>query len=264
MSSAFTIFRTIVFYLFLALWTISYPTLMLLVVGFIPFKKRHRVLVHVWSQVAVWLCRLICGVRWQVHGGESIPQQPCVIISNHQSTWETFFLQTLISPQVQVLKKELLSIPFFGWALHTTRPIAINRKDPRDAMQRVRKQGAASLALGVSVLIFPEGTRNPGGQLGKFSRGGAGLACSGGVPVLPIAHNAGDYWPNNRWIKKPGTIDVYIGDLIATENRGPAEVTCQARDWIEAVLEKTAGKDAAKNTDKNTDKNLEKNPEKSL
>ncbi len=236
MSSVLNIIRTVIFYLSLAVWTVTYPTLMLLIIWLIPFRFRHRILVNTWSKVAVVLCRLICGVRWKVYGEENIPAEACVIISNHQSTWETFFLQTLISPQTQVLKKELLSIPFFGWALRTTKPIAIDRKDPRGAMQRVRKQGKESLARKISVLIFPEGTRNPSGQLGNFSRGGASLASTSEVDILPIAHNAGDHWPNKTWIKKPGVIEVHIGKLIKTEGKGPAKLTNEAREWIATTL----------------------------
>ncbi len=239
MSSVLNIIRTAIFYLSLAVWTVTFPTLMLLIIWLIPFRSRHKLLVHTWSKVAIVLCRVICGVSWKVYGKENIPKRPCVIISNHQSTWETFFLQTLISPQIQVLKQELLSIPFFGWALRTTKPIAIDRKDPRGAMQKVRKQGKESLNKKLSVLIFPEGTRNPVGKLGKFSRGGASLACTSGVDILPIAHNAGKHWPNKDWIKKPGTIEVHIGEVITTEGKGPAEATNEARNWIAATLNNT-------------------------
>ena len=238
MSSVFNNIRTAVFYFFLSFWTVTFPTLMLLVIWFIPFRYRHQALVGTWSRVAIALCRVICGIRWKVYGMDNIPNQPCVIISNHQSTWETFFLQTIVSPQTQVLKKELLSIPFFGWVLRTTKPIAIDRKDPRAAMQRVRKLGLKSLANQVSVLIFPEGTRNPHGKLGKFSRGGASLACTSGVGVLPVAHNAGQFWPHKSWVKKPGTIEVFIGEAIKTDGKGPAEVNNEAREWIENILSK--------------------------
>ena len=239
MSSVVHIIRTVTFYLFLAVWTVCFPTLILLIIRFVPHRKRHKLLVKNWSLVAVYLCRFICGIRWEIHGKENIPEKPCVIISNHQSTWETFFLQTLITPQTQVLKRELLAIPFFGWALRAVKPIAINRDDPREALHQVRKQGKESLNNNISVLIFPEGTRNPNGSLGKFSRGGAGLACSSDVDILPIAHNAGEYWPSNHWLKKPGTIQVFIGDVIKTEGKGAAEVNNEAREWISMALEST-------------------------
>ncbi|MDD7805972.1 MAG: lysophospholipid acyltransferase family protein [Endozoicomonas sp. (ex Botrylloides leachii)] len=213
-----------------------YPTLILLIINFVPYKKRHQLLAKNWSLGAIYLCRWICGVRWQVHGFENIPERPCVIISNHQSSWETFFLQTLVTPQNQVLKRELLNIPFFGWALRAIKPITINRSDPREAIKLVRTQGKALLDNDIPVLIFPEGTRNPNGELGKFSRGGSGLACSANVDILPIAHNAGKYWPNNRWIKTPGSIQVFIGKPMTTNGKGSAEVNNEVREWIAKKL----------------------------
>ncbi|WP_330925080.1 lysophospholipid acyltransferase family protein [Candidatus Sororendozoicomonas aggregata] len=238
MSFVVSTIRTALFYGLLSLWTIFFPTLCFLVIGFFPYKKRHKLLAKNWSLVSIYLCRVICGVRWEVHGKENIPDKGCVIISNHQSTWETFFLQTLLTPQTQVLKKELLSIPFFGWALRSIKPIAIDRKDPLGALQRIKRQGLSSLKKGVSVLIFPEGTRSHPGKVGKFSRGGAGLACSAGVDILPIAHNAGHHWPKDRWTKTPGTIHVHIGPVITTEDKGPAAANNQARDWVENTLAK--------------------------
>lgn len=164
--------RTALFYFLLATFTILWSTVMLFVVPFIPMNTRHKVLVKNWATVAMGLARLTCGIKYEVHGKENIPDAPCVMISNHQSTWETFFLQTLFSPQAPVLKKELLKIPFFGWTLRLIKPIAINRNDPRAALNDVVEQGTAALHDNRWVLIFPEGTRNPNGQLGKFSRGG--------------------------------------------------------------------------------------------
>ena len=241
MSFITQITRTALFYLCFTLWTVFYPTLILLFIHFVPLKKRHRLLAKNWSLGAIYLCRWICGVHWEVHGKENIPEKACVIISNHQSSWETFFLQTLITPQTQVLKRELLSIPFFGWALRASKPIAINRNDPREAIQLVRSKGKESLKNNISVLIFPEGTRKPNGQLGKFSRGGLGLACAANVDILPVAHNAGAYWPSNSWIKKPGTIQVFIGETIKTEGKEPAEVNDEAREWISQALNLIAG-----------------------
>ena len=242
MSAAMHTIRTLLFYLALALWTIPWSTVMMLILPFVPFKYRHHLLVRNWSHVALFLCKTILGVRWEVHGRENIPQKPCVIISNHQSTWETFFIQTLFSPQTQVIKKSLLKIPFFGWAFHLIKPIAINRDDPRKSLYEIAEQGKAALSNGVWVLIFPEGTRVPNGKLGKFSRGGVNLARKAGANILPIAHNAGSCWPNESMVKKPGTIQLYVGPEIDVADKTPAEANNEARAWIENTLEKINNK----------------------
>ena len=146
LSHLVSIIRTIVFYFSFAVWTALWSTLMILFIYPFPFRARHQLFVKTWALVVINLCRFICGVRWRVKGLENIPTTPCVIISNHQSTWETFFLQTLVTPQIQVVKQELLKIPFFGWALKQIRPIAINRKDARQALQQVRDQGESGIS----------------------------------------------------------------------------------------------------------------------
>ncbi|WP_257265681.1 1-acyl-sn-glycerol-3-phosphate acyltransferase [Endozoicomonas sp. ONNA2] len=236
MDTTFTVIRTTVFYLSLAVWTVFWAILMILFIYPFRFKLRHQIFVKTWSMAAIHLCRLICGIRWQVEGRENIPDTPCVIISNHQSTWETFFLQTLVTPQIQVVKQELLKIPFFGWALKQTRPIAINRKDARQALQQVRDQGKAALERGIWVLIFPEGTRTPPGEPGKFSRGGASLAKAADVDIIPIAHNAGAFWPNDSWLKRPGTIKVEIGPVIRTATLSSVQANDATRQWITDTL----------------------------
>ena len=237
-ANTFSFIRTIVFYFSLAVWTVFWAMLMILFIYPFRFKLRHRIFVKTWAIVSVYLCRLICGIRWEVKGRENIPDTPCVIISNHQSTWETFFLQTLLTPQTQVIKQELLKVPFFGWAFKKIKPIAINRKDARQALQQVRDQGKAALEHNVWVLIFPEGTRTSPGEPGKFSRGGAGLAKAAKVDILPIAHNAGVFWPNDSWFKRPGTIQVEIGPVVRTEPLSVAEVNDATRNWIAGSLNK--------------------------
>ncbi len=230
------VIRAIVFYFALVIFTLCWTLVMIPLIRLFPLRQRHTVFVKNWAIVSVNLCRLICGVNWQVTGRENIPEQPCVVISNHQSTWETFFFQSLLTPQIQVLKKELLKIPFFGWALATTKPIAIDRSDVRKSLQQVKDQGKESLNDRFWVLIFPEGTRTPAGQLGKFTRGGAGLAHAAGSNILPVAHNAGDHWPMKSWIKKPGTIHVAIGPVINVGEMSVAEANDKAREWIENAL----------------------------
>ena len=158
-----------------------------------------------------------------------------MILANHQSTWETFFLSALFEPLSQVIKRELLYVPFFGWAMAMLKPIAIDRSNPKAALKQLAKQGHERLEQGAWLLIFPEGTRMPPGQLGKFSRGGASLAVNADLPVLPIVHNAGAFWPKQGWGKKPGTIQVVIGPVMHAEGTGPraiAELNDRAFAWI--------------------------------
>ncbi|MET4692284.1 1-acyl-sn-glycerol-3-phosphate acyltransferase [Endozoicomonas sp. NE40] len=228
--------RTILLYLALTVWTVCWSSFMLIGLPLAPFRKRH-ILVKIWGHVTISLTRWIAGVKWEVKGKENIPDTPCVIVCNHQSSWETFFLQTLFTPQTQVIKKSLLNIPFFGWAFRLIKPIAIDRDDPRRSLQQIVEQGKQALEDNVWVLIFPEGTRVPNGELGKFSRGGINLARKAERNILPVAHNAGSCWPNTSWIKRPGTISIRIGKEISIEGKTPAQLNEESRQWIEKALE---------------------------
>ncbi len=229
---AFLWFRTAVFYLLLILWTVFYPSLVLVSIYFVPRKYRHRYAVVTWCSVALMLVRTLCGIRWEVEGKENIPDHGCVILSNHQSTWETFYLQTVFTPQSTVIKRELLNIPFFGWAFRFLSPIAINRSDRNAAMHQLIDQGSHYLKEGNSVLIFPEGTRRDWPDLGKFSRGGAMLANKAGVEVVPVVHNAGRCWPNGKWLKTPGVINIKIGQPISSEDKSTTELSKLAYEWV--------------------------------
>ena len=167
---------------------------------------------------------------------ENAPSEPTVILSKHQSAWETIAFQAIFPPQAWVLKRELLWLPLFGWALAATRPIAINRSTPLRALDQVVKQGQKCLTQGRWVVVFPEGTRIPPGEMGKFNPGGALLAAKSGVPVLPVAHNAGRYWPAKGFLKKPGTIKVIVGPAIESRNRRAKEINQQALGWIEQAM----------------------------
>lgn len=227
--------RIVLFYLLLALTAFVWCLISLVFAPFMSFRKRYRFVIQTWCRSAVWLAKTIVGLRYEVTGQENIPETPCVILSKHQSTWETFFLSAYFEPLSQVLKRELLYVPFFGWAMLLLKPIAIDRENPKAALRQLAKQGHERLMQGAWVLIFPEGTRVPVGQTGKFSRGGAALAVNANRPVLPIAHNAGMYWPKAGWGKRPGTIRVVIGPAMQAESEGPravAELNQRAEDWI--------------------------------
>lgn len=185
-----------------------------------------------WAHLMVWWLKATCGLRHEVRGQEHIPLEPCVILSNHQSAWETIAFQTIFPAQAWVLKKELLRIPFFGWGLAMTQPIAIDRSEGLKALDSVIRQGQDRLAQGRFVVVFPEGTRMPPGEHGRYNPGGAMLAVRAGVGVLPVAHNAGRFWPRRGFIKTPGVIEVRIGPLIAVEGKRPKQVNEEAARWI--------------------------------
>ncbi|WP_426142597.1 lysophospholipid acyltransferase family protein [Pseudomonas sp. DWP3-1-2] len=230
--------RTFFFYLLLGTSSLLWCTLSFFIAPFLPFRARYRFINVYWCRCALWLTRVFLNIRVEVIGQENVPATPCVIISNHQSTWETFFLSAHFQPLSQVLKRELLYVPFFGWAMAMLRPIAIDRENPKAALKEIAKKGHELLKDGVWVLIFPEGTRVPFGQVGKFSRGGTALAVNADLPVLPIAHNAGKYWPKEGWAKKPGTIQVVIGAPMYAEGTGPRAIAAlndRVQAWNEAT-----------------------------
>ncbi|MCY4473785.1 MAG: lysophospholipid acyltransferase family protein [Kistimonas sp.] len=196
-------------------------------------QARHRYLAQPFCRMTVVLCRLCCGIRWALEGAEHITARPCVIVSNHQSPWETFFLQTLASPQTTVIKKELLQIPFFGWAFRVLDPIPIDRKEAHSSLQQVVKAGKKSLERNQWVMIFPEGSRHPWPETGRFNRGAAFTAQAAGAPVVPVVHDAGRYWPSGRWIKRPGTVRVKVGPALDSQASSAAELTQQLREWIQ-------------------------------
>ncbi len=173
----------------------------------------------------------------QVEGVENIPEGNAVIMCKHQSTWETLALQVIFPPQVWVMKRELLKVPFFGWGLAMLEPIAIDRKARGKARQQLIDQGTERLKNGRWVVIFPEGTRIPPGKKGRYALGGASLAASSGYPVVPMAHNAGEFWSRRKFIKQPGTIQVRIGPLIDSKDKSVEEINAEAEAWIEGQMQ---------------------------
>ena len=192
--------------------------------------------VTTWANAIIikWL-NVSCGITLQIDGLNNIPDTPCVVLSKHQSGWETFYLQRLLRPVSTILKKELFWIPFFGWGLYFMHPIAINRGNPREAMKQILAQGKQRLAQGNNVLIYPEGTRTPIGQTGNYGRSGAALAIAAGAPILPVAQNAGYCWPAHTFIKRPGRIHVVIGEPINTTGADSRQLTEQVKGWIEST-----------------------------
>jgi len=204
--------RSIVFALAAALITPPYAFLAL-AIFFLPPMTRYRI-ISTWSVAIVWLARIICGVRWKVTGMERLPAVPSIILSKHQSAWETLAFQAIFPPQVWVLKRSLLWVPFVGWGIGMLSPIAIDRSQRIRALKQTLEQGRARLAQGFWVVVFPEGSRVDPGTRGTWQIGGPWLAAHAGAPVVPVAVNSGELWPRNGFIKHPGTIEVMILDPI--------------------------------------------------
>lgn len=201
----------------------------------LPPLARYRI-ISGWARIMLRWLRITCGIRYRVIGRQNIPNTPAIILCKHQSAWETLALQEIFPPQVWVLKRELLWIPFFGWGLAMTSPIAINRAAGREALKQLVSQGKARLKHGFCVVVFPEGTRVAPGQTGKYHIGGAWLATHSKTPAVPVAHNAGEFWGKNTFIKKPGMITVSIGSPIDTSSLKPDQLNEMVQQWIEQEM----------------------------
>ena len=202
-----------------------------------PFSAHARYrLITGYNHMVIWLARRVLGIQYVIKGAENLPTQPAIILAKHQSAWETVAFLFLFPPVSPVIKQELLNVPFFGWAFRMLSPIAIDRSSGREALKQIVKQGREKLAAGFWVLVFPEGTRVVPGEKGRYGIGGGWLAAETGAPVVPVAHNAGEVWPKNAFIKRPGTITVSIGPVIETTGKSAAELTRAVESWIEAEM----------------------------
>lgn len=229
-----TILRSLLFLLIQAVATILVSTFSLFTFAMAPVPRNR--LLSAWARFMVGLSRALLGIRYRVEGLENLPPGPVIILAKHQSAWETIAFQVIFPPLCFVLKRELLRIPFFGWGLAMTSPIAIDRSAGREALREIEEQGRQRLADGLWVVIFPEGTRIAPGERGKYNIGGAWLAAKTGVPVVPVAHNAGRVWPKNALLKRPGEIVVRVGPAIATQGRKANEINAEVEAWIEGRM----------------------------
>ena len=217
----------------LALILITPPYALVAVATFpLPPMARYRI-ISGWSRLVIFLAKAILGIVWRVEGRENLPSRPSVILSKHQSAWETLAFQQIFPPQVHVLKRELLWVPFFGWGLALMSPIAIDRSRGFAALRSIARRGRERLEQGFWVVIFPEGTRVRPGERRDYQLGGAWLAAASGAPIVPVAHNAGLVWPRNAFLKRPGTVTVRIGPPIETVNRDPKAINALVETWIE-------------------------------
>lgn len=202
----------------------------------LPFNARYW-FISLWTYFNLWWLTITCNLDCHVEGTENITVKNGIVFSKHQSTWETLALKRWFNPESWVLKKELLSVPFFGWTTRLMEPIALDRKAGRKAVDQLIEQGRDRLEKGRWVMIFPEGTRIPPGKKGRYKIGGASLAAATGCPVIPVAHNSGEYWPRRGFIKKPGTIQVRIGKPIKTTDKTAQQILQEAETWIEAQMQ---------------------------
>ena len=231
--------RACAFYGGMVVATLVFAPLALLAIP-LPYRVRYWIVTR-WAFLMTRWLGVTCGLRHTVEGVENIPETPTIILAKHESAWETMALQEYFAPQTWVLKRELTRIPFFGWGLATLRPIAIDRAAGKDAMDQVVRQGRARLAERIWVVIFPEGTRVAPGSRRRYKMGGAILAERTGYPVVPVAHNSGDFWPRNSFVKHPGTIRLVIGEPMDTTDLSASEINARAEAWIEATLARLRG-----------------------
>jgi 1-acyl-sn-glycerol-3-phosphate acyltransferase len=205
----------------------------------LPYPAQFAI-ARTWARILFWVLERLCGLKYVVEGRERIPSGNHIVMSNHTSAWETVAQFLIFPPQVWVLKRELLWIPFVGWGLKLLRPIAINRGEGHRAVNQVIEQGKARLRDGLWIIIFPEGTRVVQGETRKFGVSGAMLAIASGKSVVPLSHNAGKFWARRGFLKRPGTIRVVIGEPIESVGKNPRELNEEVKQSIEAGLVRIA------------------------
>lgn len=196
-----------------------------------PYRVRYFYMTR-WGRFAIWWLRVTCGLDFRVEGRENIPAEASIILANHQSAWETLVMQQIFPPQTWVLKRELLWLPFFGWGLALMIPVAIDRKAGKKALRQVIHQGIDRLKRGLWIIIFPEGTRTAPGEQRRYAIGGAMLAEKSGHKVVPVCHNAGEFWPKDSFIKRPGTITLVIGEPFDPAGLRSTEINERTEQWI--------------------------------
>ena len=235
-SKGWLISRSLLFYTGMAISTMIWGPVVLLTIPF-PLRFRYQVS-QVWSRFNVWWLKKTCQTGYCLSGLECLPSTPAIVMAKHQSTWETLFLHQFLPPMAIVLKRELLWFPVFGWALALINPISIDRKTSRLAIKQLLQKGQDHLDKGQWVLIFPEGTRIDPGKKIPYGVGGALLAAHSGYPILPVAHNAGEYWPRRSFVKQPGTIQLVFGELIESAGYSARELNILTEDWIEDTMKR--------------------------
>ena len=223
--------------LFVGIFSTATVVGILLILGMLTnFKIRWKI-GYAWCAIIGWMTKVFCGLTYEIEGLERInPEQPAILLSNHQSAWETLALRYILPPHSVVVKRELLWLPIWGWSLLTLKSIVVNRKSQRAALRVLLEKGTEYLNQGLWVLVFPEGTRAGAREVMKFNIGGAMLAQKTGFPVIPVAHNAGDFWPRYSFLKYPGVIKLKIGPVIESKGRKAADINAEAEAWVRQAM----------------------------
>ncbi len=230
------ILRAMLFYLGISIATliiVSFSPLALI----LPYRWRYFYFTR-WGRFAIWWLRITCNLNFVVEGRENIPDGTAIILAKHQSAWETIAMQQIFPAQTWVLKSELFWVPVFGWGLAMMRPVGINRKGGKKALKQVITEGTKRLKVGLWMVIFPEGTRTAPGERARYAIGGAMLAEKSGYPVVPVCHNAGEFWPKKGFIKKPGTITLIIGKTIDSRGKKAGDINADVEEWIESTYQR--------------------------
>ena len=227
--------RALIFYFMTAILVIIFTTGLFIMLPF-PFQKGRMQVSRCWSKLTLYLGALVCGMRFKIIGLENCPTTPAVYIIKHQSAWETMIMPGLLPPTCAVAKKSLLNIPLFGWSLRMSRTIPIDRKASISAFKKVINLGKSRIAEGLSIVIYPEGTRVSPGEHPKFHKTAMMLAKDAGVPIVPIAQNSGSCWRRNSFLKYPGLITVVIGRPIDSKAASSEALNTQVYEWIKAEM----------------------------
>ena len=231
LARLFLVLRSFIFYIGFYSGTVFISTFLIILFPVIPPKGR-QIFTGIWCSFVLGWLQICCGVKYIVYGLENLPKTPAIILANHQSNWEAILFYKLVFPLSPILKKELIKIPFWGWAMRLLKPIAIDRSRPRGAGRSVLLQGIDRIQSGNSIIVFPEGSRSNYGSVKRFSRGGAKLAIAANTSIIPIAHNAGYCWPAHQFIKRPGVVTVVIGEKMELGGRDASELTADVEGWI--------------------------------
>lgn len=232
--------RSLLFTTYIFISAPSWSAIIVVSALWTSYEQRYRMAAG-WAKSVLWLCKTLCGLDYEVVGQDNIPVKNTVAMWKHSSAWETFAQFQLFPMESWVLKRELMWIPFVGWALASLKPIAIDRKAGRSAVDQVLSQGRERLAEGLWVMVFPEGTRMPVGTTRRYGISGALLAQSNELKIIPVAHNAGDYWPRRGWLKRRGIIKVVIGPPIETAGKSARQASEDVQQWIESTMADISG-----------------------
>jgi 1-acyl-sn-glycerol-3-phosphate acyltransferase len=228
--------RSILFFILLLLNTIVFAIPVFTIGMVVPFRQRCQI-ANAWGRSSLWLLKITCNLKHEIRGWENLPEHSAIIMAKHQSAWETIAMRGVFPPeQAWILKRELMWIPLFGWALAAVGSISIDRSSGRAAMRQVIAKGTEKLKKGRLVMIFPEGTRVAPGERKRYGMGGGILAEKSGYPIIPVAHTAGVFWRRRGVKKHPGTIQMVIGEPIDPSGKSANEIIAEVEEWIESTV----------------------------